>query len=275
MTTQPTPNPEPAPGTPEYDAKMVASFEQRSLGVSPQEEQKEVPALPEGGSEKFYNKETGEYDWKAHATELQYKLDQRGKGDEPKPEDQSEEDAPKDGSDQEVQDVVQRAGLDIDTLRSQIIESGNIDAEAKAALVKSGVPEVLIDEYVSLASAHLEAQTAKAIEYAGGEEAWREMHDWAAQNLSDAEKERVNAMLRSEEWALAIDTIRVRAGAQARPEPRNVRGTQSGRSAVSGYTSRSQMVADMQSEKYRSDAAFRIEVERRIAAATWADDFRR
>ena len=62
------------PGSEEYNKEMADKFQ--SQEAEPTQEEVPIQGMPEGGADKFYNKETGEYDWKNHAKELQYKIDQ-------------------------------------------------------------------------------------------------------------------------------------------------------------------------------------------------------
>lgn len=263
------------PGSPEYNAEMARRYDERRAGGKQETaETAEIPKLPEGGSEKFYDAKTGAYDWQSHAKELEFKLTQKG-GKEEKPAEGTAEEKPKDGaSDDDVQDVITKAGLTADSLREQIIETGTVSDDAKAALVTAGVPEWLIDEHVALAKAHLDTQTSSAMEYVGGEDAWGDLNTWASTNLNDAEKTSFNEMLRGDAWKLAIDTLRVRAGAAVQKnEPNLRRGTTTGGSTT-GYTSRAQMIAAMRDPRYRTDPAYRRQVAESVGVSDFRDDYR-
>src|SRR5690606_27601254 len=162
-------------------------------------------AMPEGGQEKFYNKETGEYDWASHVKELEWKLSQREK---------SEEAPAKEGgepanTDEEVTDLLTANGLDVAELGREVVETGTINDAAKAKLMKAGIPEGLIDNYVQMATQYADNAVATAIAYAGGEDEWNKLSTWAAQNLSDDEKNGINELLvSSDKWKVGIDLLK-------------------------------------------------------------------
>lgn len=73
----------PEKGTQEYNEQMAQRFEQglndKGNAQTFDSPPPEIAPMPEGGHDKFYNKETGEYHWENHSKELQYRIDQQGK----------------------------------------------------------------------------------------------------------------------------------------------------------------------------------------------------
>jgi hypothetical protein len=268
-------NAKPTPGSPEYDAAMIARME-KGTGGTPSDvaETPQIPSMPEGGVEKFYDKKTGAYNWAAHVKELEFKLSQR------KPDNKSTtEQKPDQSQDSQVKNVVESAGLKVEDLGRQIRETGKIADDSKAKLVQAGIPESLIDEYVQLANAHMERAASAAMEYIGngsaeaGESEWTAMNEWASKNLSEAEKVRYNEMLAGPDWKVAIDTLRtkMRAASPTAREGSLITGTVTG-PTITGYSSKRQMIADMQSDKYKNDPAFRLMVARKLAVSRFEAD---
>lgn len=251
-----------APGSDEYNQQMAAKFTTQEERIG-EEAADEVPVapMPENGYEKFYNKDTGEYDWQNHAKELEYRLNKGKPTEEAKKEVET-------ASDQEVTDIVQRAGLDPVELQTQLRNNGALTDEAIAALQKQGISKELIDIYVDNWNFRVESQRTSALEYAGGEASWNEMSQWAAQNLPEAEVNRYNDLLATNEWKVAVDALRVRM-ASANPEPRLVGGSETVGGTSFGYRSKSEMKADMSNPKYSSDPSFRRQVMQKIQSATW------
>jgi hypothetical protein len=253
-----------APGSDEYNQQMADKFANQEQLVDDPSDEVPVSPMPEGGLEKFYDKATGEYNWQNHAKELEYRMNQGKVSDEDK---QNVERA----STQEVTDIVQRAGLNPDDLRQQLMTNGSLTEEAIASLEKQGLRRELIDLYVDNWNYRVDAQRTAALDYAGGENEWQDLAAWAAQNLPESEVGRYNELLASPEWKVAIDALKVRRGSQ-NFEPNLVGGSETVSGTSFGYRSKSEMKADMSNPKYASDPSFRKQVMQKIQSATWDMD---
>jgi hypothetical protein len=268
----------PKPGSPEYNAMMVARADagtgQPSGDGTDPAVSTSIPTMPEGGFEKFYDKKTGAYNWQAHAKEAEFKLAQKGgkkpDGQAAKP---NQLELGTEAGDQAAADIVAKAGLDINELGSQIRTAGDISDEAKAKLVEQGIPAELIEDYVSLAKYRIENETASALTYIGGEDEWKALNEWATANLSKAEQATYNEMLQGEGWKVAIDTLKAkRAAAKPGAKEGNLRtGNVNASSSATGYASKAEMTRDIQDPKYKTDPAFRRMVAQRIAVSTYTE----
>lgn len=272
MSQETDPNQGPKPGTPEYDQEMAKRGRGENMPASDDEgtqDKPPVPDMPEGGQEKFYNKETGEYDWANHAKDLQYRLDQ-AKGKNGKDDPNANED-PAEGGEDPAEKAVTSLGLDPTELVQQITTTGAISDEARQKLIEAGYDEALIDSYTELAKSHVEASAQDALEYVGGEQGWNQVKTWADQNLSEEEKVRYNQALGGEDWRQAVDALRFRMG-QSKPTAREGSldlGDAPTNTSPSGYRSRAEMKRDMADPKYTSDPAFRQQVMQKMRFATW------
>ena len=150
--------------------------------------------------------------------------------------------------------------MNIDDLRTQIIEHGALTDDQKKALVEKGrVPEMLVDEYVELAKFRLEQTTADAIDYAGGAEDWNAISKWASDNLEASEKQHVNGLLAGTDYKLGIDLIKTKM-AQGGVESQLISGDRPGGGSVAGFASRKEMTDAINDPKYKTDGAYRTEV---------------
>jgi superoxide dismutase len=259
------------PGSEEYNQQMIDKFADNQAAREQEqvEEKDELPVspMPENGYEKFYNKETGEYDWQNHAKELEYRLNQK----QPEQNTQlTEEERQEAESVPEYQaiDIVQRAGLNPEELKSALDSTGDLPEEAYAALEKQGLRRDLVEFYVENLNYRKEAMQQEAMSYAGGEQEWTALSQWAGQNLQPDEVARYNEILDTPEWKVAIDALRVRRE-MSYGEPQLVGGNNSVAGTTFGYRSKAEMKADMSDPRYAADPAFRKEVMSKIASATW------
>lgn len=256
-------SPDIVPGSDEYNTEMARRYTNPTEpDVNKPDELPKNPK-PEDGHDKFYNKETGDYNWQAHAVDADY----RAKGGTVDPA-KGDEQTVKPGDDEAVEDVVTKAGLKMEDLGAQIVADGKITDEAKAALVAQGIPAALIDEHVALVVGKVAANTAAGIEHIGGEQKWNAISQWAAQNIPEEEKADINKRLAGDNWQAAMDDLATRY-TKASPtggETALLQGDQPAGAGALGYLSREEMIADQQRPEYRKDPAFRAKIIARIAA---------
>ena len=120
---------------------------------------------------------------------------------------------------------------------------------------------------------YIEGQKALATEYqtelysfAGGEENYNEMAEWATENLSDDEVDAYNDAIvsgNSAQARLAIDGLVQRYRNAEGVQPRLVGGKAS--ASVDTYNSWAQVTADMAKPEYKKDPAFRQAVSNKLA----------
>lgn len=253
----------PPKGTPEYNEMMAQRYDgQGSENPNDQtfEQPVEIETMPEGGLDKFYDSETGAYDWANHAKELQYRIDQQGET----PPEQPQQETPE----------TTEGGLDWDAIGADVNEKGVLSDTNRQALNASGIPDDVIDQYLDLLTVGQEFSQQRTIEYAGGEETLNGMFEWATNNLSEEEISNHNQILDSPNWRMAIDSLRVASGidgdaaTQVLSGPQLVEGEAAG---VSGqaFSSKEQMIAAMSDPRYKSDPAFRNQVRLRVGRSNF------
>lgn len=252
-------------GTEEYNQQMAQKFQNQSEGHQTDPvETPPVAGMPEGGQVKFYNAETGVYDWQNHAREAEYRLNGNKAPEKPEAQQQEEQQV----QDSQASDIVTAAGLDPMDLQTQLQTTGTLSDEAFEALANVGLSRELVQQYADNFNYRQEGVLREATEYAGGEENWQQLSAWAAQNLQESEVEGYNQMLGTDQWKVAIDAIRARRSTST-GEPNMINGSGIGGNSTSGYRSKAEMKVDMSNPKYSNDPAFRQEVMRKMQSATW------
>jgi len=255
---------QPENGSDEYNQQKAAEFKAgHGTPSSENVDSAPIPIKPENGQDKFYNAETGVYNWEAHAAELEYRM----KGENPPADLVDGEDQPEgDKADAAALDVVGKAGLDVDSLVQQIQQEGDLSTEAKNALIAQGVDASLIDSYVENLKFRMDAESKSALDYVGGQEEWNKINAWAENNLNEADKAAYNDTLNGANWKMAADAIKSRMGQNA--EPNLMLGNELGNTA-SGYRSRAEMKKDMSNPEYRSNPTFRQTVIDKMSVSTY------
>lgn len=271
---------DPVPGSDEYNEMMAAKFRESQEGkdqypkVDDQDgaddddqSTDDAPKAPEGVPAKFI-KEDGTVDVEALAKSYTELEKNRGK----KP-----DDPPGDGeeADSSGQEAAEKAGMDYQELTNKVVENGDLDEADYERFEKAGVPREMVQEYIALRQAQAEQNMQKAMEYGGGEEATKDLLNWASQNLSPEEIDSYNEMLGGPKWKVAMDTLKTQRSQSKKSanEPKLRTGTQSSSGSSTGYVSRDEMREDMRDPLYRDPGPkgerFRAEVQRKMQFAAW------
>lgn len=168
--------------------------------------------------------------------------------------------------DQRAAEAVAGAGLDFDRLADEFMAEGTLKPESYEALAKQGIPKHLVDDFIRLKQVEAQSVMGEMLEIAGGDESFEMMSQWASTGAF-ADVDAYNQMITSGDPAqmrmamTALKTAYVNANGQ---DPRLVMGNGS---ATIGdvYANDLEMVADMQKPAYRTDPAFRRQVEEKVA----------
>lgn len=182
------------------------------------------------------------------------------------------EEAPKTPTDDEAAKAVADAGLNFDDLGRQIATDGDISKEARAALVAKGIPESAIDTHVSGVKAQMELAVTKAYEHAGGQEQFQAMSEWAGTQAEEGQLAAYNALVEKGDPASISAAMKylsdIYTAANGKSAQRRVEGSANGAPSNDVYASRQQVTADMRNPLYKTDPAFRAQVEQKVARSS-------
>lgn len=243
------------PGTPEHDALMVEKFQSQS-GTT---EQKPAAATerPAWLPEKFASPE----DLAASYAELEKKLST------------SKEEPPAATTEtplEEARSAVDSAGLDFNALSDEFLSNGTLSEDSYKALASKGFDRDLVDSYIEGQAAKADLFRAEVLLEVGGEQSYTDMVTWAAQNLSKAEIEAYDAQVDSGNLTAAKMAV---AGLKARYEKANgdepsLLNGDTGGSSAEVFRSTAELTAAMRDPRYKKDAAYRQDVERKLAKSS-------
>lgn len=247
-----TPTPEAlelVPGTPEYDAAMIAKVDAAN-GIK-----QETPAAAERPAwlpEKFATAE----DMAAAYTELEKKQSA------PAPEGETQTE-----TDVAAQAAVVEAGLDFGTLTTKFMADGDLSAEDYEALSKVGISKTMVEAYITGQQAVAAQYESEMYASVGGAEAYAETIEWAAASLTPAEITAFNNIVDSGDLnavKMAIGGLRARFETANGAAPTLLSGaTTPDTGGV--YRSLAEMKADMRDPRYAKDEAFRAEVSSKLS----------
>lgn len=164
---------------------------------------------------------------------------------------------------EEAEKQVTEAGLDFSALNQEYADNGELSADTYKSLESKGIDKATVDAYIAGQEALAQQNVARLQASIGGEAEFNSMVEWAADNLSEAEKATFNKAVSSEDMAeFAIKGLYARYRAEA--APRLLDGSPNG-ATTTGYQSYKEMTRDMANPLYKTDAAYRKSVEQKIA----------
>jgi len=260
--------PDPVEDSPENLQKKADEYDARNAGEATEEEVGTgVPPMPADGHAKFYNKDTGAYNWKDHSTELQYRLNQ--KAEPPTAPKKVEIKEPAKG--EKVDPVVQMQTT-FDTMAEDFQTNGELSGENRGKLNEMGIPDGIINTYLSGLQATNELVSAKSTEIMGSQDKLDAVMNWASNNLNAVQREAINSDLANPDM-LEITLLglqaRYNSAIETGGEVPLIDGDAVGSdAAVEAYEDAAQSRVDMKNPLYKTSAKFRQQVLAKIQAAS-------
>ena len=230
-----------------HDAEMIARVDAKEAEISKPSEFTEQPP------EKILGKFDTQEDLAKAYTELEKKLGQ------PK-----QEEATPELTEDKAAELVDKAGLDMDSLSAEYYKSGDLSEASYEALEKAGISKEYVDQYISGVEATANQLKDSIFEEVGGEEQYGAMTEWAKASMSQEALVEYNAAVETGDVSTvkaAVMSLAYRYQQANGTTPKLVGGGQAG---VSGYGSLAQLTAAMKDARYTTDPAYRNEVQEKL-----------
>lgn len=164
--------------------------------------------------------------------------------------------------------AVEAAGLNFEDLGKQVVETGDISKEARDALLAKGIPADVIDEHVKGVKAQIDLGVKSAHDAAGGTEKFTAMSEWAAKDATEEQLLTYNTLVQKGDAKSINAAIVYLKGAyeaaNGTTAARRVEGSANGAPSNDVYQSRQQVTAAMKDSRYKTDSAYRAEVEAKV-----------
>lgn len=175
-------------------------------------------------------------------------------------------DAPKNDLDI-AEKAVESAGLNMENLSSEYAEKGELDAKSYEALEKAGIPKEYVNQFIEGQKAVADQQTTSIKDIVGGADAYTEMSEWAADNMSEQEKSAYNTAVNSkdiETAKLAVVGLKAKFENANGNEPSLVEGKAT-ITGQGGYKSWAEVTAAMGDDRYQKDPAYQNMVQEKLS----------
>lgn len=161
------------------------------------------------------------------------------------------------------------APMSFDKFHSEWGEKGELSEESFSELEKMGIPREYVNRYIEGMSAVGDSMARATYEAVGGQQRYQEMIGWAAENFSQDEIEAYNKAIESDPQSrtFALNSLKSRFESSNGPEPKFLGGQT--RATKSGFQSTDEMIRAMGDPRYKTDPAYRADVERRVFNASF------
>lgn len=134
-----------------------------------------------------------------------------------------------------------------------------------AEIVKLGVPQSVVDNYLAGLSAMSQLAFQQAHATAGGEDVFNSASDWASKSLTAAEIESYNTLVTNPTTAKQGVEWLVSKYKAAHPSEGSFVESTPGAAVGDVFRSKSEMVAAMKTDRYQTDRAYVAEVAEKVA----------
>lgn len=178
-------------------------------------------------------------------------------------------------TEEEVESILEIAGLDMSELSKEYAKDGKLSDESYEELAEAGFPKHVVDAYIrgitqgqSEAAVLAEKDVAEVLGVAGGEEGYGKLMDWAGKAFSQEEKDAYNKAVNIGDKyiaKLAVQGLVARYEAEFGKEPTLVNGGgKATEDTNEGFKSRADMVSAMSDKRYGRDPDYTREVEKKV-----------
>lgn len=221
-------------------------------------ETQSTQSKPEGLPEKFNSVEELAKSYSELEKKLGEQSQQRPSPAEPNPDNKSTLEV--------AENAVKDAGLNMETLQKEYSEKGELDTKSYEALEKVGITKQYVDNYIAGQQALAEQTAAEIKETVGGTEAYNDMVSWAANNMTDGERQAYNKAVNSpdkETVKLAVNALKAQYERANGVEPKLVEG-KAAPTQEQGFKSWAQVTEAMADPRYAKDMAYQEEVKAKL-----------
>lgn len=176
------------------------------------------------------------------------------------------------GEEEATPEAVEGVGTDaMQPFYDEFAETGELKEGAFEALEKMGLQRELVQAFMEGQRATHQAELSQIYEAAGGQETYTTALGWAGSTLSPEEITAYNEQMEAGDIAtakMAVMGMMARyhqSGHSGAQQPRLLRSEPVGPGGPAAYESLAQVMADMKSDEYKADSAFRAKVEAKLA----------
>lgn len=167
---------------------------------------------------------------------------------------------------EQAKEILQDKGFDYVKLQEEYNQTGTISQETREELVKSGITDEIIDNYIEGQKAKVEKEIEEISSDIGGKDGFSTVIDWAGKNLDQAEIQSINAVRDKNIMKIILKDLKKRMDEKEGITPEYTKGD-GGTASVALFQSQAQMMEAIRDPRHAKDPAYRAEVAKKVAAS--------
>lgn len=168
---------------------------------------------------------------------------------------------------EESKKVEEPKSRDFSKYSEEWADKGELSEGSFKELAEMGIPKEVVSRYIEGVEAVQNRQVSEVFTSVGGEENYKAMVEWAANNLAQEEVDAYDNLVTGNDVTsvrLAAKGLWAQYVAQNGKAPKLIGGSQSMSGSASPFRSTSEVVAAMSDTRYANDPAYRRDVEKRL-----------
>ena len=179
------------------------------------------------------------------------------------------DDAPEDPPTEEVEPEQSTGEPQFDKFAEEFASSGELSNDSFDELAKMGYPREMVETYIKGMQSAQTADANAVMDVAGGTEGYKELTDWALNNMPETELQLYNQMVETgtDNAKMAVEWLMSKREAAEGVEPNLVSG-KSQAPAKDEFRSTAEVVAAMKDARYGKDPAYTKDVEEKLSRST-------
>ena len=166
----------------------------------------------------------------------------------------------------EVKEELEAAGIDYSSLETEVNDTGELSPESLDKLVKMGFPADVVNEVVAQRIAAADTGRAELMSVVGGEEQFAIKAAWAVEGMSPAAVAEFNSSMEGKDSTRRANAMAALESAYVKANGKvpNLINPTSQATSQTAYRSLTELLADQANPRYKSDPAFRTDVEAKL-----------
>jgi hypothetical protein len=167
--------------------------------------------------------------------------------------------------------AIKQDTVTLDMAKNEIMSKGEVSKNTYAELAKV-MPKDALDLALNSLESQKSAGESAVYDMVGGTEKYAELTTWAKENLSATDVKGFNQAISSGNSYIQKAAIQSLQSAYQQKEGTGgtrIAGEPGSNVGLSGYQSHREMVNDMKDPKYKTDPAFRANVQKRVAKSAF------
>lgn len=176
------------------------------------------------------------------------------------------DDAPEDPPTEQVEPEQSTGEPQFDKFADEFASSGELSDDSFDELAKMGYPREMVETYIKGMQSAQTADANAVMDVAGGTEGYKELTDWAKDNMPETELQLYNQMVETgtDNAKMAVEWLMSKREAAEGVEPNLVSG-KSQAPAKDEFRSTAEVVAAMKDARYGKDPAYTRDVEDKLS----------